>query len=159
MVSTWHRIRRDRPGSIPARLVERLVSIIARAFGAAGLLDQSQELTASCLQPASESVRVSLCARGLPIRVARPARVPSDRGRLAVSVDDATYVKVRQNGRIVSVAVIVAVGVKSDGRREVLGKEREARLALEAEVKALRDPMEAIERGAKPGRNWCRRVR
>ncbi len=35
---------------------------------------------------------------------------------------DATY-KVRQNGRIVSVAVIVAVGVNSDGRREVLGME------------------------------------
>jgi len=49
--------------------------------------------------------------------------------------------------------------VNSDGRREVLGKERKARLTLEAEVKALRDPLEAIERGAKPGRNWCRRVR
>ena len=34
---------------------------------------------------------------------------------------DATYVKVRQNGRIVSVAVIVAVGVNGDGRREILG--------------------------------------
>ena len=34
---------------------------------------------------------------------------------------DATYVKVRQSGRIVSVAVIIAVGVNSDGRREVLG--------------------------------------
>src|SRR5579864_8535402 len=34
---------------------------------------------------------------------------------------DATYVKVREAGRIVSVAVIVAVGVNSDGRREVLG--------------------------------------
>ncbi|MGY4353184.1 transposase-like protein [Bradyrhizobium sp. GM7.3] len=34
---------------------------------------------------------------------------------------DATYVKVRQHGRIVSVAVIVAVGVNSGGRREVLG--------------------------------------
>src|SRR5262249_8087772 len=34
---------------------------------------------------------------------------------------DATYVKVRQNGRIVSVAVIVAVGANTDGRREVLG--------------------------------------
>jgi transposase-like protein len=30
-------------------------------------------------------------------------------------------VKVRQNGRIVSVAVIIAVGVNTDGRREVLG--------------------------------------
>jgi len=34
---------------------------------------------------------------------------------------DATYVKVRRNNRIVSVAVIVAVGVNTDGRREVLG--------------------------------------
>jgi putative transposase len=34
---------------------------------------------------------------------------------------DATYVKVRQNGRIVSVAVIIAVGVNADGRREILG--------------------------------------
>ena len=34
---------------------------------------------------------------------------------------DATYVKVREQGRIVSVAVIVAVAVNSAGRREVLG--------------------------------------
>src|SRR5947208_4927727 len=34
---------------------------------------------------------------------------------------DATYVKVRQNGRIVSVATIIAVAVSSEGRREVLG--------------------------------------
>ena len=34
---------------------------------------------------------------------------------------DATYVKVRQAGRVVSVAVIVAVGANADGRREVLG--------------------------------------
>ncbi len=32
---------------------------------------------------------------------------------------DATYVKVRQSGRIVSVAVIVAVGVNADGRRDL----------------------------------------
>jgi len=36
---------------------------------------------------------------------------------------DATYMKVRQAGRIVSVAVIIAVGVNGDGRREVLGLE------------------------------------
>jgi putative transposase len=34
---------------------------------------------------------------------------------------DATYVKVRRDHHIVSVAVIVAVGVNPDGRREVLG--------------------------------------
>jgi putative transposase len=34
---------------------------------------------------------------------------------------DATYVKVRSSGRIVSVAVIIAVAVNTDGGREVLG--------------------------------------
>jgi len=34
---------------------------------------------------------------------------------------DATYVKARRDGRIVSVAVIIAVGVNGDGRREILG--------------------------------------
>ena len=34
---------------------------------------------------------------------------------------DATYIKARKGGRIVSVAAIVAVGVNTDGRREVLG--------------------------------------
>jgi putative transposase len=36
---------------------------------------------------------------------------------------DATYLKVRRGGRIVSVAVILAIGVNTDGRREVLGLE------------------------------------
>ena len=34
---------------------------------------------------------------------------------------DATYMKVRENGRIVSVAAIIATGVNTDGRREILG--------------------------------------
>jgi transposase-like protein len=34
---------------------------------------------------------------------------------------DATYVRARRDSHIVSVAVIVAVGVNTDGRREVLG--------------------------------------
>ena len=46
---------------------------------------------------------------------------PADRRQLALLWIDATYVKVREGGRIVSVAVIMAVGVNTDGRREVLG--------------------------------------
>jgi putative transposase len=34
---------------------------------------------------------------------------------------DATYMKVRRGGRVVPVAVIIAVGVNADGRREILG--------------------------------------
>ena len=36
---------------------------------------------------------------------------------------DATFVKVRQHGRVVSMAVVVATGVTSRGEREVLGLE------------------------------------
>lgn len=36
---------------------------------------------------------------------------------------DATYVKVRQNGRVSSMAVVVAIGVTAGGEREVLGLE------------------------------------
>jgi putative transposase len=34
---------------------------------------------------------------------------------------DATYLKVREGGRVVSVAAIIAMGVNADGRREILG--------------------------------------
>ena len=34
---------------------------------------------------------------------------------------DATYIKVRQDGRIVSIAAIIPTGVNQDGRREILG--------------------------------------
>ncbi len=34
---------------------------------------------------------------------------------------DATYLKVRQDGRIVAMAVVIAIGVNAEGRREVLG--------------------------------------
>jgi transposase-like protein len=34
---------------------------------------------------------------------------------------DATYLKVRDGGRIVSVAAIIAMAVDTDGRREIIG--------------------------------------
>jgi len=34
---------------------------------------------------------------------------------------DATYLKVRQDGRVVSMTVVIAIGVTAEGRREVLG--------------------------------------
>jgi transposase-like protein len=58
---------------------------------------------------------------------------------------DATYVKVRQNGRIVSVAVIVAVGVNSDGRREVLGMD-----AGPSEAETFLDRLPAQARPPRP---------
>jgi putative transposase len=34
---------------------------------------------------------------------------------------DATYLKVREDGRVQSMALVVAIGVREDGEREVLG--------------------------------------
>lgn len=69
---------------------------------------------------ASPKARSAACARTLTSRVHAFLDRPIE-GDWPYLWIDATYVKVRQNGRIVSVAVIIAVGVNSDGRREVLG--------------------------------------
>ncbi len=62
---------------------------------------------------------------------------------------DATYVKVRQNSRVVSAAVIVAVGVNSDGRREVLGLDIGASEAEAFWTAFLRKPRQRGLRGVK----------
>lgn len=51
---------------------------------------------------------------------------------------DATYLKVRQGGRVVSVAAIIATGVNTDGRREVLGLGLGASEAREFWIEFLR---------------------
>src|SRR6202158_806576 len=62
---------------------------------------------------------------------------------------DATYLKVRQNGRIVSVAVIIAVGVNSDGRREILGMDIGASEAATFWIEFLRKLTRRGLRGVK----------
>jgi transposase-like protein len=56
---------------------------------------------------------------------------------------DATYLKVRDGGRIVSVAAIIAVGVSSDGRSSGLPHRSAAPLSLERALIELRllDPI------------------
>jgi transposase-like protein len=51
---------------------------------------------------------------------------PRIRGELRQAVDanvqlDATFVKVRREHRVISAAIVIAVGVNQDGQREVLG--------------------------------------
>ncbi len=69
---------------------------------------------------------------------------------------DATYVKVRQNGRIVSVAVIVAIGVNNDRRREVLGMDIDpseaggSRITPPIGIHAARNPLTAVNPNSEP---------
>ena len=62
---------------------------------------------------------------------------------------DATYVKVRRDHQIVSVAVIVAVGVNTDGRREILGMTTGSSEAEPFWVEFLRSLARRGLRGAK----------
>ena len=55
--------------------------------------------------------------RGAGRRLPRPA----DQGEWRYLWLDATYLKVRDGGRIVSVAAIIAVAVNTEGRREIVG--------------------------------------
>lgn len=52
---------------------------------------------------------------------------------------DATYLKVRQGGRVVSVAAIIACAVNADGRREILGLDIGESEAKEFWISFLRD--------------------
>jgi len=63
---------------------------------------------------------------------------------------DATYVKAREAGRIVSTATIIGVGVNTDGRREVLGVATgpsEAEAFWKGFLRSLADRARAQDRG------------
>lgn len=62
---------------------------------------------------------------------------------------DATYVKTREAGRIVCVAVIVAVGVNTDGQRQVLGMKVGASEAEPFWTESLRSLMRRGLRGVR----------
>ena len=121
------RIPRLRKGSYfpaflePRRMAEKALAAVVQEAYVHGVSTRSVDdlVKAMGMSGISKSQVSRLCAEideKVKAFLARP--IEGDWPYLWI---DATYVKVRQNGRIVSVAVIVAVGVNSDGRREVLG--------------------------------------
>ena len=64
--------------------------------------------------------RVSKLCKDIDERVNAFLRRPLD-GEWPYLWLDATYLKVREGGRIVSVAAIIAVAVTTDGKREIVG--------------------------------------
>jgi putative transposase len=115
----------------PRRLAEKALTAVIQAAYVQGISTRSVDdlVRAMGMEGVSKSQVSRLCAE-IDERVrdflARP--IEGDWPYLWL---DATYVKVREAGRIVSVAVTIAVGVNADGRREVLGM---AIGASEAEV-------------------------
>jgi len=110
------------PGFLePRRMAEKALTAVVQEAYVQGVSTRSVDdlMQAMGMSGISKSQVSRLCAEiddKVKAFLARP--IEGDWPYLWI---DATYVKVRQQGRIVSVAVIVAVGVNSDGRREVLG--------------------------------------
>jgi len=105
----------------PRRLAEKALAAVVQEAYVHGVSTRSVDdlVKAMGMTGISKSQVSRLCAEideKVKAFLSRP--IEGDRPYLWI---DATYVKVRESGRIVSVAVIIAVGVNSDGRREVLG--------------------------------------
>ena len=65
--------------------------------------------------------QVSELAKNLDESVAEFSNRPLDAGPYAYVWLDALFHKVREGGRVVSVATVVATGVNAEGHREILG--------------------------------------
>jgi putative transposase len=108
------------PGFLePRRLAEKALAAVVQEAYVHGVSTRSVDDLVKGMTGISKSQVSRLCAEideKVKAFLSRP--IEGDWPYLWI---DATYVKVRESGRIVSVAVIVAVGVNSDGRREVLG--------------------------------------
>jgi putative transposase len=118
------RLRKGRyfPGFLePRRMAEKALSAVIQEAYVQGISTRSVDdlVQATGMSGISKS-QVSRVCEEIDERVnaflARPVE-----GNWPNLWIDATYVKVRSAGRVVSVAVIVAVGVNDDGCREVLG--------------------------------------
>jgi transposase-like protein len=110
------------PGFLePRRMAEKALTAVIQEAYIQGISTRSVDelVKAMGLDGVSKS-QVSRLCEDIDVRVKAFLERPIE-GDWPYLWIDATYVKVRQNGRIVSVAVIIAVGANSDGRREVLG--------------------------------------
>jgi len=110
------------PGFLePRRIAEKALTAVIQEAYVQGISTYSVDslVQALGLEGISKSQMSRLCGK-IDERVGAFLSRPIE-GEWPYLWLDATYVKVRQASRVVSVAVIVAVGVNSDGRREVLG--------------------------------------
>jgi putative transposase len=105
----------------PRRMAEKALTAVIQEAYVQGVSTRSVDDLVKAMGGAgvSKSQMSRLCAE-IDARVKTFLDRPLEGGWPYVWLD-ATYVKVRRNHRIVSVAVIVAVGVNADVRREAVG--------------------------------------
>src|ERR1700760_848995 len=110
------------PGFLePRRMAEKALTAVIQEAYIQGVSTRSvDELVKAMGMSGVSKSQVSLLCEEVDERVKAFLDRPIE-GEWPYVWVDAIYVKVRQNNRIVSVAVIIAIGVNGDGRREVLG--------------------------------------
>ena len=110
------------PGFLePRRLAEKALTAVIQEAYIQGISTRSvDDLVKAMGMSGISKSQVSRLCEEIDVRVKAFLDRPIE-GDWAYLWIDATYLKVRQNGRIVSVAITIAVGVNDDGRREVLG--------------------------------------
>src|SRR5690349_4708181 len=110
------------PGFLePRRLAEKALTAVVQEAYIQGVSTRSvDDLVKAMGMSGISKSQVSRLCEEIDVRVKAFLDRPIEGDWPYVWID-ATYVKVRQAGRIISVAVTIAVGVNGDGRREVLG--------------------------------------
>lgn len=108
----------------PRRRSERaLTAVVAEAYVLGVSTRRVDELVATLGISGISKSQVSELAKSLDADVASFRSRPLDGGPYRHLQADALALKVREGGRIVQAAALVATGVNADGRREILGLE------------------------------------
>lgn len=107
----------------PRQRAERALSAVVQEAYVHGVSTRKvDELVKALGMGGISKSRVSKLCEELDEELERFRNRPLDEGAYPYVWIDATYVKARQDGRVASVAVVIAVGVKGEtGEREVLG--------------------------------------
>ncbi|MHB8594269.1 MAG: IS256 family transposase [Acidimicrobiales bacterium] len=106
----------------PRRRAEQaLVSVVCQAYVEGVSTRRVDDLVKAMGIGGMSKSQVSELAKALDAKVAEFRNRPLDAGPYAYVWLDALFHKVREGGRVVSVATVIATGVNADGHREVLG--------------------------------------
>ena len=106
----------------PRRRAEQaLVAVICQAYVEGVSTRRVDDLVRSMGIEGMSKSQVSELANHLDEKVAEFRNRPLDQGPYTYLWLDALFHKVREGGRVVSVATVIATGVNADGHREILG--------------------------------------
>jgi transposase-like protein len=106
----------------PRRRAERaMVAVVAECYVRGVSTRRVEGLVAQLGIESLSKSQVSELAKSLDVEVEAFRSRPLDAGPYTYVALDALTQKVREGGRIVNVAVVIATGVNADGHREILG--------------------------------------